>query len=346
MKKYILMLFSSVCVSCMSVFDLKLDDEPVICLESFPGVEDVVVFSLRPAYSMSNSPTKPEFRPEIVFTVNGETVPVVQNTDFCVRGEYPEDCYIADYKPVPGDRMSIRVSSEGFRPISARTSIPEPFPDRKIDYRSEVVGEREYCILYVTFEDDASTDFTYGMQVHNELLTHFTEGKKEITYVRYAGEQIADDYNIAPMSLDGIRLCFDGWRMSDYANVACWSDDNFNGRQKTISMTVRAYQYDEISAYDSFFVREYERELYDEEYNVVGKCNVQERNKLILYTMTDEFYKYSLAKESARENAGFFAGIAPSNFCYSNVEGGYGVFAGVYCEHTDWITPEFIENNR
>ena len=62
--------------------------------------------------------------------------------------------------------------------------------------------------------------------------------------------------------------------------------------------------------------------------------------------MSEEFHNYVGAQALVYENAGFFAGLAPSNFCYSNVEGGYGVFAGVYCEHTDWITPEFIENNR
>ena len=46
------------------------------------------------------------------------------------------------------------------------------------------------------------------------------------------------------------------------------------------------------------------------------------------------------------ENAGFVAGLAPSNFCYSNIENGYGAFAGVCRVETDWITQDFIENNR
>lgn len=333
------------CVSCMSTFDLRLDDEPVICLESFPGVEDVVVFTLKPAYSMSNNAARPEFRPEILFTVNGEAVPVVLNEDRCISGDYPEDCYIADYRPVPGDRMNVEVSSEGFRTVKARTCIPEPFPERRIDYRSVKVGEREYCILYVTFEDDADTDFAYGLQVYNEN-TYFYDGMTEIIGDRYSGSQIADDYDIAPVSLEGVGLSFDEWRLSDYPNVACWTDDGFDGKEKTISMAVRAYQYGDVPAYDSFFVHESEMEVYDDEFNMIGKCDVLSRNRLALYTMSDEFYKYALAKESAEENAGFFAGIAPSNFCYSNIEGGYGVFAGIYREETDWITPEFIENNR
>ena len=68
--------------------------------------------------------------------------------------------------------------------------------------------------------------------------------------------------------------------------------------------------------------------------------------KLLLYTMSPEFYKYAVAQELILDNADFFAGIAPSNFCYSNIKGGYGAFAGIYRVETDWITREFIENNR
>jgi hypothetical protein len=38
--------------------------------------------------------------------------------------------------------------------------------------------------------------------------------------------------------------------------------------------------------------------------------------------------------------------IAPSSYCYSNIDNGYGAFAGVTIVETDWITKEFIENNN
>ena len=50
--------------------------------------------------------------------------------------------------------------------------------------------------------------------------------------------------------------------------------------------------------------------------------------------------------ELIEDNADMFAGLAPSNFCYSNIVGGYGIFGGVSIVETDWITPEFIEKNR
>ena len=86
--------------------------------------------------------------------------------------------------------------------------------------------------------------------------------------------------------------------------------------------------------------------MYDEDGNVKEMYRVIKRNKLLLYTMSDELYKYSLAKELIEDNADMFAGLAPSNFCYSNIVGGYGIFGGVSIVETDWITPEFIEKNR
>lgn len=68
-----------------------IEDEPMIFLESFPGVEDVIVFDVQPAYSYSNSALRPEFKPVITLMVNGTEVPVVRNTGFCVSDKYPED---------------------------------------------------------------------------------------------------------------------------------------------------------------------------------------------------------------------------------------------------------------
>lgn len=339
------LLLSAACVSCMTPFDLKYDDEPLICLNAFPGAEDMVVFSITPAYSLSNSAIRPDFNPEVVFTVNGDLVPVVRNTGFCVSDRYDEDCYIADIKPVPGDVMTVEVAAEGFRTVSAQTSIPQPFPERKIDYRMVEVNEREYYVVYVTIKDDAATDYAYGMQVYNEVVECYYD-VPEVRISTYAGGQISEDYEFSPSSLDGMQLCFDGWRVNSsmWDNVSCWDDDAFDGKENTLSMTVVIYHTQ--NGYESFFEHEYQAWKYDENRDVMLCGTGRERNKLVFFTMSDEFYKYAVAQELIEENAGSFAGIAPSNFCYSNVQNGYGAFAGVYREETQWITPEFIENNR
>lgn len=347
--KYILMLLMSVsCLSCMAPLDMKLEDEPMIFLEAFPGVEDVVVFDIRPAYSYSNSALKPEFKPVITFKVNGTEVPVARNTGFCFSEKYPEEVYIADYKPVPGDEMTVEVLSEGFKPVSASTSIPQPFPTRKIDYRVHEVGDREYYMIHVTFNDDAHTDSAYGLQVLHERKGTNINGET-FTYTNmYGGPQIRDDYDMAPWSMDGMNVRFNGWTVGSgyYDDLAAWDDDAINGKEATMSMIVDAYTSGMAPAYDSFFEREYVNEYYDENGEIISSETVLSHNKLLLYTFSEEFYKYVVAQELKSENADFFAGIAPSNFCYTNIMNGFGAFAGVNRQETEWITKEFIEKNR
>lgn len=341
--KYIYILAASLLLfSCTKPFDLGFEDSPAIFLESFPGVEDMVVFSIKPAYSYSNSATRPDFNPEIVFKVNGKEVPVVLNTGFCMSEKYFEDMYVADYKPAPGDKMTVEVSSEGFMPIFAQTTIPAPFPERKVSYRPVTFGGRELNVISVRFLDDGKTDCAYGMQVYKESVITNEDGTENISVTVYAGEQPSVDFDFAPASMDGIRIDFNGWYIDhDYSyTVAGWDDDIFNGEEAELSMTVHAY-----SGYESFFEWEQKNGYFDNDGVFQGFSTELYHNKLVLYTMSEEFHNYVVAQALVYENAGFFAGLAPSNFCYSNVEGGYGAFAGVYCVDTPWITKEFIENN-
>lgn len=340
--RYILLTFlSTLFASCMQPFDLKLDDDPVIFLEAFPGVEDMVVFKIVPAYSNSNSAIKPEFKPEITFLVNGEQMPVVLNKDYCMSVKYENTYYVADYKPAPGDKMSVEVASEGFETIYAETTIPDGFPDWKIDYREVRAGESTYHAVYVSFKDDESSDLSYGLQVHNERLYTYPDGSTESITRRSTGFQLVDDFDISPYSYNGMTFSFNGWTLDGYSyDISGWDDDTYNGKDMNLSMALYG-GYGDLFGYEKEDV-----ERYDEYGEFLGLCNFKERNRLVLYTMSSEFYKYVIAREMISENSDFIAGLAPSNFCYSNITNGAGVFAGVYCVETDWITKELIESDR
>ena len=331
--------------SCMKPFDLKLDDEPIIYLESFPGVEDEVVFSIHPGYAYSNTALKPEFKPEIHFTVNGKEVPVILY-DGRYGDKYPESVYIADYKPLPGDKMTVEGHSEGVTSIYAETSIPVPFPERKIDFRVVETAERSYGVIFVSYKDDAENTIAYGMQICEETVYYKPgEAPHKYSYV-YAGDQIADDYEFAPQSFEGITMNFNGWSVQNGDYIAGWDDALFSGQDKTISMVVHSYGTHGMTPEDSFYEHTFDNPVYNENNEVIDSYPGVSHTKLLLYTMSPEFNKYAVAQELILDNADFFAGISPSNFCYSNIKGGYGAFAGIYRVETDWITREFIENNR
>ena len=341
MKKftYILLLLAGMAsTSCLKVFDPEFDETPVIYLESFPGVdEDKVTFVIKPAYSRSNTPQIIQFDPEIVFEVNGAVVPVE-----CVE---PKECYyVAYYAPKPGDKMSISVRSEGFTSISSQTVVPEAFPERKIDYRQVQSGLDEYVnVLFVTFSG-ARSDYGYGMYIWNETVYEKEDGPETWVYTYpgwiYPDPSNSDYSEIMPSSIASTEFYFNG------TGLRAWEGELLDSESCTCAVEPRTNKWGEMSSYDSFFEHTGKEGGYDDDGNMIGPYPYVERNKIALLTMTEEFYKYNVAQELQGDFSGLIGFIAPTNYCYSNIDNGYGAFAGVSVVYTDWITKEFIENNR
>ena len=338
MKKFIY-IFLTLCaaVSCMTPFDLDYDDNPVIFLEAFPGADaEYIKFEIQPAYSKSNTAQKPPFNPEIIFEVDGNIVPV----------EYVDaenGYYIAHHKPMPGEKMKISVTSEGFVGISAETVIPDAFPQRKIDYRKVESGlDRYSSVMYITPES-IDPKWCYGIQFLNEYSHDDLSGPKTMIY-KYSGRLFPDSEGgfdeLAPMSASAMNLELQG------GYLWAWDGDQLDRNSCVFSLQPVTTWTSELEIYDSFFVNSGEYIIHDDEGNEVGVGEYVDRNKVLLYTMTDEFYKYKVANELESDYVGIVGIIAPANFCYSNINNGYGAFAGVYVVETDWITKEFIENNR
>lgn len=338
MKKFIyilLILVSGSVTSCVIPFDPGFDKNPLIFLEAFPGTDaDHIVFRILPAYSRSNNPVVSPFKPEIIFEVNGNGVPVE-----CVDAE--EGYYIAYHKPVSGDKMTVSVASEGFQSIYAETSIPAVFPERDIDYRKAYVGVDEFdCVLYLTFSG-ADPDYGYGLQFLNEVIYDgAVQQPREYIYSGDVYSPIDDSPEIVPVSLEAMQISLNG------SSLLAWDGRLLDRESCVFAVEPRLYGYSDIQIYESFFEHRGEIKQYDEEGNVKETLAYTEHNKLLLYTMTEEFYKYKVANEFESDYSGFVSFIAPSNFCYSNIDNGYGAFAGFSVVETDWITEEFIENNR
>jgi hypothetical protein len=129
--------------------------------------------------------------------------------------------------------------------------------------------------------------------------------------------------------------------------TACSNDDDeLKAEEENLHNPESDEDQTEVLAYDALEWLQGCLAVVDENGEVVSSERVLSHNKILLYTFSEEFYKYVVAQELKDENADFFAGIAPSNFCYTNIRNGFGAFAGVSRQETDWITPEFIEKNR
>ena len=323
--------------SCMKPFDPDFDENPVIFLESFPGSDaEYVSFTILPAYSRSNTPVVIPFDPDITFTVNGDVVPLE-----CVSAE--DGFYIAHHKPMSGDRMTISVSCEGFQSIDAETFIPEAFPERKVDYRKVAAGIDEYDnVLFIT-ASELDPDFAYGLQILKEKIYQYQTGPEVRTY-NYAGELYPDssdpDFEVMPANIEAMTLRIYG------SSFWAWQGKSLQSTGHTFAIQPHTYGYRDEDLYDSLFEYHGETKIYDDEGAEIGTVPTIEHNKLLLFTMTDEFYKYKVAQELESDYSGFLGFLAPANYCYSNINNGYGAFAGISVSGTDWITKEFIENNR
>jgi hypothetical protein len=328
MKKviYILMAIYFLGVtSCVKPFDPDYDLDPVIYLEGYPGADNgMVMFKIMPAYSKSNKAVAIPFRPDITFSVNDEVIA----TD-CIDQE--EGFYTASCDLKPGDNVRISVFSDGFTPAHAETVIPEAFPERKIDYGVEQLGDDTCSVVRVTI-DKKNRAYAYGVQVCTHSAQVIDGEYYEDTY-RYAGNLYPTDFEyseMSPMNLEAIDIQIRG----EY--LWAWEARMLDKGPNTFS----------IQTYDDLYISEGDIVIYDEYGNEASTYHYIRKNKLVLYSMSEEFYKYRVAYEYQRDYSGFTGFIAPSNYCYSNVENGFGVFAGVNVIETDWITEEFIENNR
>lgn len=68
-----------------------------------------------------------------------------------------------------------------------------------------------------------------------------------------------------------------------------------------------------------------------------GQTMQTTRYKAFFFRITADFYNYQKAKYSAENNRLAGAGFCPPNFSYSNVNGGYGIFAGLSWVETEWM---------
>ena len=339
MKKNIYLLIAvafGTLASCVTPFDPGYDETPVIYVEAFPGASaDYIALKIVPAYSRSNSAAVIPFYPEIIFEVNGNSVPTE-----CVDSH--EGLYMVHHSSQPGDFMTISVRSEGFRSAYAETEIPSVNLSKRIDYRKVRSGVDSYDnVLYITLSD-IDDRYAYGLQLYNETIYSYPS-EPEINVYRYAGNLYPlalDMLELAPVSLEAVDIELFG----DY--LWAWEGGQLKNAENTIAIQPQTYGYADLDSYSSFFVQEGRTMRYDEYGNELGVVDYVSRNKMIFYIMSQEFYNYKAAAQYRTDYDGFLSIVAPANYCYSNIDNGYGVFAGICIVESEWITKEFIENNR
>ena len=76
---------------------------------------------------------------------------------------------------------------------------------------------------------------------------------------------------------------------------------------------------------------------YSETDGVKYSYTVDNRYRIVLYKVSDEFYHYCKSLYMIENNLFAEVGLSPTNFSYTNISGGFGVLGGLSCTQSDWI---------
>jgi hypothetical protein len=201
--------------------------------------------------------------------------------------------------PLPGDTYEINIIAEGFRPISAKTTIPEKV--EIIDFKIIPVGFIDdlggaWSEIILTFKDPSEEPNFYEIVVGGIDF----DPKGYFSLFSYEKFITQEGYYPSPLRIDLKK-----------PQYLLFNDRSFDGEEKTISIYYYPPQFMQYERYVS-------RHL----------GNIQLKN------VTEEYYlfktSYLQGLYNQKENALYGMG-EPMNV-FTNIENGYGVFAG-YNDH-------------
>ena len=244
----------------------------------------------------------------ISFWLNGEerkVTSVVSDTQsggsFFVLGRLEE-----------GDDISVRVKLPDGKTVSAVTEVPSPFPLKKVRIKEvEAYGTRAVR-FEVTLQDRRTTEDYYGVKVlyrypYDGLDLDETKDPVSCTLMLNTDNE--------PLLNDRFGVD-DVFHLSDdfYQHLYIWNDRKIDGREYTLSLD---------------FLLDNKDALRMSEGNPLFK--------LVLYSLSEDLYKYLKSVNALNNNDLGKAGLAPVHKKYTKVVTGLGIVAGCNVYETDWM---------
>ena len=201
------------------------------------------------------------------------------------------------YFPVEGANYSIEILKDGYKNISAQNFIPPgvPIQDYKLVSFAGLNNDNlAYSSVSITFNDPEHTENYYEI-----IVTDVSNEKNK--YRLWTNEKIITEEPWYPSVLS-----FD----SKLPQRLLFNDKQINGTEKQIVF---------------YFTPE----------QVIDKGKLKIRYSIIdiyLRSVTAEYYRYytTLLQHKYNQKGDFFYGLSEPLNVFTNVENGYGIFAGFY----------------
>ena len=186
----------------------------------------------------------------------------------------------------------INVSAPNFNDVSASGFAPSPININNVNKTIQSISDETIYNFRITFNDPPSSEDFYMIEIN----------KQEVYYIYDVDSTILDSTSFEnPTSLSSRDVSAD--QREEFTNQITFSDQLFNGQEKTLSVMTYDYIFD------------------------IGSLADKTNYEIKLYRLSKDYYLYKRSILAYRNVTG--NPFAEPVRVFINVEGGFGIFAGL-----------------
>lgn len=360
MKKlayFVLSALSSVClISCEKEFTIRNGfGEGMTFLKFVPSNDsDTTLLSIQLTTPLNDSRHPRSTAGESVeVSVNGSPVNLTKLSD-ASQTTGPQ-YYMLKRNFSIGDRVEVRGSVPGAKPVESSFTVPGAFPEHSVKVRVEGLEEYYSQICFdVEYENTPESSGCYGMAVLKETTYKSMHGLADaFTQTISWGDTsifVGTGYEY-PESIGDLGITSSGQEPMVFYSDAL---DEIFGRRESPSILAWKDAPDSRTGKGSHQIR-----IYYEEERTFGEMppdwyfeteggthsswefsirTTTHRYKLIFYSFSEELYNYLKADFNMANNELSEIGLSPASFTYTNIKDGIGVCGACTVSESDWIT--------
>lgn len=320
--------------SCEYSFDLKgLPDKGKVYMVCVPGGSDTTIFELKTTVPLSGGQTStvPADNARVSLHVNGSPVELRRSDGSDDR--IPEGSFYTLRKFSAGEELDFSADMEGFDGISARTVIPDGFPesDVHIGLTTDFAFGTTYENIELTaaFKDDPDNEDFYGIMVQEQLyhVTRSGPGQEEslMSDGYYYPYFWSKDQRQEEMSSETpeLRINYSGGNRlntdSTDPEMLLFNDSSFSGKKVELKVRLNYTP-------DCYYTLE------------AGTIEYHRRYRFIFFRLSPEFYNNAKVWYNRSHGASYIGyGIFPPTFVYTNIRNGLGLFGAVNVSFSAWM---------
>lgn len=321
--KNISFLFLLLLTSCELPFDLtKLGDKDMLKLycEVVPGDTTVLDMDvLVPVGYHERTPV--QVRPEdVVMTVDGKEVEIKSAADDDPNLD-PGTLYVKENFPA-GSQICVKACVDGADPIEARTIMPMPVDDYRIEMQLTDIVSSSYNGKDVRDIVRASL-----------ILPEVAEGTH--VGIQYVVRDRVDSCGVTLYDNQSLQAVYDVTEFSSDGNLVAGVDFS----NLTMMGNTGIYVWNATDEYEFMFryLTDSVSEWMDEDGEIVTwSCDYH--FKFRIFALSEEYYRYY----SRTTNEFFELGMASPSYTYTNVYGGTGMLGAVVVAETPWMDDDIF----